>query len=112
MELLDKDRHSLKQDDDILEFPINTTKEFKKTVKKMTRLCVEYYRRMLVTYNRCQVAADKRLDAIPEHEMFIEHLRNRYQEDEQEIQQVKELDEWILKNVVAHAAVSIHLLEY
>ena len=34
-----------------------------------------------------------------------------YKEDEQEIQQVKDLDEQILKNAVAHAAVSIHLLE-
>ena len=66
---------------------------------------------MLVTYNRCQVAADKRLDVIPEHELFIEHLQNRYQEDEQDIQQVKDVDEQILKNAVAHAAVSIHLLE-
>ena len=48
---------------------------------------------------------------IPKHEFFLEHLQNRYQEDEQEIQQVKDLDEWILKNAVAHAAVSIHLLE-
>ena len=48
---------------------------------------------------------------MPEHELFIEHLQNRYQEDEQEIQQVKDLDEQNLKNVVAHAAVSIHLLE-
>ena len=51
------------------------------------------------------------MDAIPEHKLFIEHLQNRYQEDEQEIQQVKDLDEQILKNVVAHAAVSIHLME-
>ena len=34
-----------------------------------------------------------------------------YKEDEQEIHQFKDLDEWILKNAVAHAAVSIHLLE-
>ena len=77
----------------------------------MKGLCVEYYRRILVTYNRCQLTADKRLDAIPEHELFIKQLQNRYQEDEQEIQQVKDLDEQILKNAVAHAAVSIHLLE-
>ena len=77
----------------------------------MKGLCVEYYRRMLVTYNRCQLTADKRLDAIPEHELFIKQLQNMYQEDEQEIQQVKDLDEQILKNAVAHAAVSIHLLE-
>ena len=29
-----------------------------------------------------------------------------------EIQQLKDLDEWILKNAVTHVAVSIHLLEY
>ena len=80
-----KDQHSLKQDYDLLEFAINTAEEFKKIVKKMKGLCAEYYRRMLVTYNRCQVDADKRLGAIPEHELFIEQLQKRYQEDEQEI---------------------------
>ena len=94
-----------------MEIAVNTAEEFKKTVKKMKGLCAEYYRRMLVTYNRCQVSVEKILDAIPEHDLFIEQLQNRYQEDEQEIQQVKDLDEQILKNVVAHTAVSIHLLE-
>ena len=60
-----KDQHSLKQDYDLLEFAINTTKEFKKTVKKMRGACTEYCRRVLVTYNRCQVAAKQRLDALP-----------------------------------------------
>ena len=66
---------------------------------------------MLVTYNRCQVSTEKRLDTIPEHELFIEHLQNRYQEDEQEIQQVKDLAEHIMKNAAAHAVVSTHLLK-
>ena len=60
MELPAKDRHSLKQDYDLLEFAINTTEEFKKTVKKMKGLCVEYYRRIMITYNRCQLTVDKR----------------------------------------------------
>ena len=51
------------------------------------------------------------MESIPEHKLFIEHLQNRYQEDKQEIQQVKDLDEQILKNTVAYAAISIHLLE-
>ena len=51
------------------------------------------------------------MDALPEHELFIEQLQSRYQEDEQKIQQVKDLDEHILKNAVAHSAVNIHLLE-
>ena len=85
-ELPVKDRQSLKQDYDLLEFAINIAEEFKKTVKKTKGLCAEYYRRVLVTYNRCRVSVEKRLDAITKHELFIEHLQNRYQEDKQEIQ--------------------------
>ena len=48
---------------------------------------------------------------LPEHELFLKNLQDRHQEDEQEIQQVKDLDEWILKNAVTQATVSIHLLE-
>ena len=106
-----KDQQSLKHEYDLLEFVINVAEEFKNTVKKTKGACVEYCRRVLATYNRCQNSTKKRLDMIPEHELFIEHLHNRYQEEEQEIQQVKGLDERILKNAVAHAVVSIHLLE-
>ena len=60
-----KDQHSLKQDYDLLEFAINTAQEFKKTVKKTRGACTEYRRRVLVTYKRCQVAAEQRLDALP-----------------------------------------------
>ena len=105
-----KDQHSLKQDYDLLEFAINTIEEFKKIVKKTRGSCTEYCRRVLVTYNRCQVAVEQILDALPEHELFTELLQSRYQEDEQKIQQVKDLDEQILKNTVAHSAVNIHLL--
>ena len=38
-------------------------------------------------------------------------LQNRYQEDEQRIQQIKALDEQILRDEVAHSAVSVQLLE-
>ena len=74
IELPTKDWHSLKQDYELLEFTINTAEEFKKTVKKTIGACAECCRRVLVTYNRCQVAAKQRLDAIPEHDMFIEQL--------------------------------------
>ena len=92
-ELPPKHRHRLKQDYDLLEFAINTAEEFKKTVKKMRGACTEYCRRVLVTYNRCQVDAEQILDALLEHELFTELLQRRYQEDEQKMQQVKYLDE-------------------
>ena len=81
-------------------------------MKKTRGAYTEYCRRVLVTYNRCQVSAEQRLEALPEHELLTEMLQSRYQEDEQKIQQVKDLDEQILKDVIAHAAVSIHFLEY
>ena len=77
----------------------------------MRGACAEYCRRVLATYNSCQISVERRLDAILEHKLFIEHLQNIYQEDEQEIQQVKDLDEQILNNAVAHVAIIIHLLE-
>ena len=111
VELAVKDQQILKQEYKLLEFTLNVAEEFKKTVKNTKGACAEYYRRVISTYNRCQNSAERRLDVLPEHELFLKHLQDRYQEDEQEIQQVKDLDEWILKNAVAHAAVSIHLLE-
>ena len=80
-------------------------------MKNTKTICAEFYRRVLSTYNRCQTSVEKRFDVLPDHELFLKHLQDRYQEDEQEIQQVKDLDEWVLKNVVANAAMSIHLLE-
>ena len=106
-----KDRHSLKQDYDLLEFAINTVEEFKKTVRKTRGACTEYCRRVLVTYNRCQFAVEQSVEALTEHELLIEMLQIRYREDEQKLQQVKDLDEQILKDVIAHATVNIHFLE-
>ena len=95
----------------MLEFAINTAEEFKKAVKKTKGACTKFCRRVLITYNRCQVSIEHRLEALPEHELFTKMLQSMYQEDEQKIQQVKDLDEQILKDAVAHAVVSIHLLE-
>ena len=73
-ELPVKDCQSLKQEYDLLEFAINVAEEFKKNVKKMKGACAEYCRRVLAIYNRCHISAERRLDAIPEHKVFIEHL--------------------------------------
>ena len=80
-------------------------------MKKTKNACAELCRRVILTYNRCQTSAAKRLEVLPEHEMFLKQLQERRNEDEQAIQQVKELDENILKTERVHEAVSIHLLE-
>ena len=106
-----KDQQTLQYEHDLIEFASNVAEEFKKTVKKTKTAYVEFCRRVLFTYNRCQNSIEKILEVLPENELFLKNLHDRYKEDEQEIQQVKDLDKWILKNVVAHAVVSIHLLE-
>ena len=53
VDLPSKDQQALRQDYDLLEFAINTDEEFKKAVKKTKGACAEFFRRLLITYNRC-----------------------------------------------------------
>ena len=46
-----------------------------------------------------------------DHERFLKQLQEKWQEDEQGIQLVEGLDEKVLKNAIAQATVSSHLLE-
>ena len=106
-----KDQQTLKQEYELMEFASNIAEEFKKKVKKTKIACAEFCKRVLFTYNRCQNSTEKRLEVLPEHELFLKNLQDKYKEDEQGIQQIKDLDKWILKNIVAHVVMSIHLLE-
>ena len=92
-ELPSKDQHALRQDYDLLEFSINTAKKFKKAVRKTKGACTELFRRLLITYNQCQVEAEQRIDAFPNHNLFVEILQKRYQEEESKIQHIKALDD-------------------
>ena len=73
-ELPSKDQQALRQDYDLLEFSINTVEEFKKAIRKTKGACTEFFRRLLITYNRCQVEAEQRIDAFPDHSLFVEIL--------------------------------------
>ena len=90
-----------------MEFSINTAKEFKKVVKKTKGACTKFCRRLLITYNHFQVVAEQRMDTFPDHNLFLEMLQSRYQEDEQRIQHIKALDEQTLRNKVAHSTVIV-----
>ena len=107
VELPSKDQQALKQDYDLLEFAINTVKKFKKAVKKRRGACAEFFKRILITYNRCQVEAAQRMDAFPDHGLFLETLQRRYREDEERIQHIKALDEQTLRNEVDHSTISV-----
>ena len=68
-----------------MEFASNIAEEFKKIVKKTKTACAEFCRRVLFTYNQFHTSAKKRLEVLPEHELFLNHLQDRYNEDEQAI---------------------------
>ena len=92
-ELPAKDQQALKRDYDLLEFAINTAEDFKKAVKKTKGACTEFFRRLLITYNRCQIEVEQRLDAFLDHNYFVELLENKYQEEEAKLQHIKALDD-------------------
>ena len=77
-----KDQQTLKQEYELIEFASNITKEFKKTVKKTKTVFAKFCRRVLLTYNRCQTSVENILEVLPEHELFLKHLQDRYNEDE------------------------------
>ena len=77
-ELPSKDQQALRRGYDLVEFAINTAKDFKKAVKKTKGACTEFFRRLLITYNRCHIEAEQRLDAFPNHNAFVELLQKRY----------------------------------
>ena len=104
-----KYHQALKRDHNLVEFAISTTEDFKKAVKKTQG--AEYFRRLLNTYNRCQTEAEHRLEEFPDHEAFVEILQKRYQDAEARTQQIRTIDDLVLKNEVGHVAVSMQFLE-
>ena len=80
-----KYQQTLKQEYELMEFSSNVAEEFKKTVKKTKTTCAEFCKRVLFIYNRCQTFVEKILEVLPEHELFLKHLQDRYKEYEQEI---------------------------
>ena len=63
-DLPSKDQQALRKDYDLLEFAINKAEEFKKDVKKTKGACAEFFRRLSISYNRCQVEAEQRMDTF------------------------------------------------
>ena len=110
-ELPSKDKQSLKQYYDLIEFSINTAEDFKIAVKKTKGVCTKFFRRVLITYNRCQVEFEQRLDDFPDHDSFMEMLQKRHQDEEARMQRIKAIDDQILRSEVGHSAVSVQILE-
>ena len=106
-----KDLETIKLEYELIEFASKVAEELVKTMRKTNSACAKFCRRVLLTYNQCQTYARRRLEELPEHEMFLKQLQERCNGDELAIQLVMGLDENVLKTEIAHAAVRNHLLE-
>ena len=51
-------------------------------VQKIVDKCREFSKKVLTTYNRCQTSSKRRLDDLPPHEEYLQHLHTRFQDDE------------------------------
>ena len=106
-----KDSERVKLEYELVEFGNKAAEELVKEAWRTERVCTEFCRKVLTTYNRCQTSAKKRLDKLPKHEEYLKQLQVRWQEDELGIQLIKSLDEREMRIVIAQAAVRNHILE-
>ena len=94
-----------------MDYSSKATARLVAAVGKTLDKCMKFYKRVLTTHNRCQTSAAKRLLECAGQEEHLKYLHDRLQEDELNIQQIKGLNEKIVKGLVAQAAVSNCLLE-
>ena len=97
---------------ELIGFSNRAAEKMIESVHKTIDKCKEFSKKVLTTYNRCQTSSKRRLDELPPHEEQLKQLHARFQEDELGIQLIKNLDERVIKNVIAQAVVSNFILEY
>ena len=94
-----------------MDFSCKAAARLTTTVEKTLDRCMEFYKMVLTTQNRCQTSSTKTLQEFPEQEEHLKYLHDRREEDELHIQLVKNLSEKVVKGLVAQAAISNFLLE-
>ena len=94
-----------------MDFKSKATAKLTDTVGKTFDRCMDFYKRVLTTHNRCQTSVAKRLQEFAGQQEHLKYLHDRLQEDDLNIQQIKCLNEKIVKGLFAQAAVNNFLLE-
>ena len=96
---------------ELMDFSSKDAASLVAAVGKTLDKCMDFYKRVLTTHNKCQTSAAKRLQDFPGQEENSKYLHDRLQEDEINIQLVKGLNEKVVKGLVVQAAVSNFMLE-
>ena len=96
---------------ELMDFSSKDAARLTAVVEKTLDKCMDFYKMVLTTHDRCQTSATKRLQEIPDQEEQLKYLHDRMQEDELNIQLVKGLNKKVVKGLVAQAATINCLLE-
>ena len=80
-------------------------------IKKTIDKCNEFSKKVLTTHNKCQTSSKRRMDELLPHEEHLKKLHARFQEEELDIQLIKNIDERVIKYVISQATLINCLLE-
>ena len=98
-------------ENELIGFSNRATEKLIEVVLKTIDKCRLFSKKVLTTHNRCQTSSKRRLDELSPHEENLNQLHAGFQEDELDIRLIKNLDERVIKNVIAQATLSNFLLE-
>ena len=62
---------------DLMDFNSKSAERLIDAVKKTTEKCMEFYKKVLTTHNKCQTSSAKRLQEFPAHEEHLKHLHDK-----------------------------------
>ena len=62
---------------DLMNFNNKVAERLIDAVKKTTDKCMEFYKKVLTTHNKCQKYSAKRIQELPAHEEHLKHLHDR-----------------------------------
>ena len=65
-----KELETVKLEYELIEFGSKAAKKLVKAVRRTKGVCVEFCKKVIITYNRCQTYAKRRLEKLPDHEGF------------------------------------------
>ena len=77
-----KSTENLKIEYELMDFSSNAATKFKTAVGKTLDKCMDLYKKVLTTHNRCHTSTKKRLQEFSGQEECLKYLHDRLQEDE------------------------------
>ena len=67
---------------DIVNFSSRDAERLIEAVEKTTDKCTKFYKKVLITHNKCQTSSTQKLQYFPAHEEHLKQLKDKLQEVE------------------------------